>query len=72
VRTWLAVTLPLLICKLFASGHERCTRGLLLFFVLTQRKDNKRKVKANPIPPGVLPALPAWLAFSAKRCREKN
>src|ERR671912_698876 len=38
-------------------------RGPLLFFVLTQRKDNKRKVKANPIPPGVLPCRPLSLLF---------
>src|SRR6187402_2627753 len=39
---------------------------LLLFFVLTQRKVNKRKVKANPIPPGVLPCLPAQNALSSR------
>ena len=32
---------------------------------MTQRKGNKRKVKANPIPPGVLPCLRAQYASSS-------
>ena len=46
-----------------------CGRSLVSlpfpFLCLDTKKRNKRKVKANPIPPGVLPCLRAQYAFSS-------